>query len=81
VRAGTAVIPTGWERSESRPVIRPHADPSPLRGARGFQPATFPERVLGTMRCLCGGYHYVDRDGVVADGVCWAERDARKDRA
>ena len=42
------------------------------------QPETFAERVIGTMRCLCGGYHYVDADGVFTDGVCWAEKRARK---
>lgn len=45
---------------------------------RPAEPETFPERVLGTMRCLCGLWHYVDADGVVEDGVCWAERRAKE---
>lgn len=39
---------------------------------------TFAERVLGTMRCAyCGQFHEVNKDGVV-EGMCEAERRARK---
>ncbi len=38
---------------------------------------SFPDRVLGTMRCsFCGQFHEVNEDGVV-EGMCEAER-ARK---
>jgi hypothetical protein len=80
------VIPTGWGAPESHPLTRQHPNSSP--GTRCATPASvarrafsieaFPERVLGTMRCLyCGLWHEVNRDGVV-EGMCEAEWRARK---
>jgi len=46
---------------------------------RAFSPETFPARVLGTMRCYyCGQFHYVDEDGIVADGACAAEQEVKR---